>query len=155
MTEQTIKNLRVNIDEVFQRINSVPKSRETALAYTSAQLSKMWLGKVLQYYGVANPYPNSKDSSNITIEPTADVANIGITSIEVDTEKRIQYIKWLRSIIDQIADVLVWDKEYKDGYNEWKKDEEIILAVRLAKQYIVESGMWLGMELGRIRDMQG
>jgi len=66
------KQLRKDTDEIIQRIKYLPPSRERSLAITKLQEGVMWLGMDLKRLGEANPYPNSKDSSNTIIEPTAD-----------------------------------------------------------------------------------
>ena len=74
-TEEEIKSnkqLRKDTDEIIQRIKDLPPSRERSLAITKLQEGVMWLGMDLKRIGTPNPYPNSKDSSNTKIEPTAD-----------------------------------------------------------------------------------
>lgn len=66
------KKLRQQIDSSIQMIKYLPASRERSLAITKLQEGVMWLGMDLKRLGEANPYPNSKDPSNIKIEPTAD-----------------------------------------------------------------------------------
>lgn len=72
------KELRRDTDAITQRVKVLPPSRERALAITKLQEAVMWLGMDLKRINdaapgaVENPYPNSKDPSNITIEPTAD-----------------------------------------------------------------------------------
>lgn len=66
------KSLRKATDEIIQAIKELPMSRERSLAITKLQEGVMWLGMDLKRLGEPNPYPNSKDASNTTIEPTAD-----------------------------------------------------------------------------------
>ncbi len=66
------KSLRKATDEIIQSIKNLPNSRERSLAITKLQEGVMWLGMDLKRLGETNPYPNSKDASNIKIEPTAD-----------------------------------------------------------------------------------
>ena len=66
------KQLRKDIDDIIQRIKSLPPSRERSLAITKLQEGVMWLGMDLKRLNEPNPYPNSKDPSNDIIEPTAD-----------------------------------------------------------------------------------
>lgn len=66
------KDLRKDTDLIIQRVKSLPPSRERSLAITKLQEAVMWLGMDLKRLGEANPYPNSMDSSNTTIDPTAD-----------------------------------------------------------------------------------
>lgn len=73
-----IKSLRRDTDAIIQRVKALPKSRETSLVVTKLQEGVMWLGMELKRINeetpvaVENPYPNSKDPSNVKIDPTAD-----------------------------------------------------------------------------------
>ena len=66
------KQLRKDIDEVLQRVKSLEKSRETSLAITKLQEATMWLGMNLKRLGEQDPYPESRNPDNQSIEPTAD-----------------------------------------------------------------------------------
>jgi hypothetical protein len=72
------KELRRDIDALIQKLKEMPSSRERSLAITKLQEGVMWLGMDLKRINetnpgtIANPYPNSKDPSNLKIEPTAD-----------------------------------------------------------------------------------
>jgi len=72
------KQLRKDIDDIIQSAKNLPPSRERALAITKLQEGVMWLGMDLKRINdatpgiIENPYPNSKDTSNTKIDPTAD-----------------------------------------------------------------------------------
>ena len=66
------KILRVNLDRELQNLKQCHGSRERSLAITKLQESIMWLGMDLKRLNEPNPYPNSYDPSNNTIDPTAD-----------------------------------------------------------------------------------
>ena len=67
------KEFRVALDAVLQRIKAGKRlSRERSLAVTKLQESIMWLGMDLKDMHEPNPYPNSYNPSNTTIERTAD-----------------------------------------------------------------------------------
>jgi hypothetical protein len=66
------KTIRRDLDEIIQRVKELPASRERALTITKLQEGVMWLGMDLKRLNEPNPYPNSKDPSNLTIDPTAD-----------------------------------------------------------------------------------
>ena len=153
MTEQLIREERLALDGLGQYIQTLIPSREVSLAFTACQLGKMWLGKVLQAMEVSNPYPESKNPNSLQVEKTADTYKVEDAWSSEDTKDftQIQKIKWIRQQLDKVVNVLVWKKEYLDGYSSWKKDEEIILAIRTARERVIESGMWLGQELGKHR----
>ena len=73
-----VKELRRDIDVQIQNTKGLPPSRERALVITKLQEAVMWLGMDLKRINEEtpgaspNPYPNSKDPSNLKIEPTAD-----------------------------------------------------------------------------------
>lgn len=72
------KQIRKDTDAIIQTLKGLPPSRERALAITKLQEGVMWLGMDLKRINEANPgiqenpYPNSKDPTNLKIEPTAD-----------------------------------------------------------------------------------
>lgn len=66
------KTLRVQIDENIQKVKDLPASRERSLTITKLQEAVMWLGMDLKRLGTPNPYPNSRDTSNTVVDPTAD-----------------------------------------------------------------------------------
>lgn len=67
-----VKQLRCDIDPLIQRVRALqPGSRECSLVITKLQEAVMWLGMELKRLGEANPYPNSRDTSNAIVDPTA------------------------------------------------------------------------------------
>lgn len=73
------KKQRKDIDEIIQRIKTLPATRERSLAITKLQEGVMWLGMDLKRINeidaekCPNPYPSSKvPESGTKIEPTAD-----------------------------------------------------------------------------------
>ena len=72
-----VKELRRDIDAQIQKVKSLPPTRERSLVITKLQEGVMWLGMDLKRIGEAtgtptNPYPDSKNPGNTTINPTAD-----------------------------------------------------------------------------------
>lgn len=66
------KEFRVELDATLQKIKgSSRKSRERSLVVTKLQEAIMWLGMDLKDMNEPNPYPNSYNPSNATIDPTA------------------------------------------------------------------------------------
>jgi len=74
----SLKQYRKDIDGQIAKLKLWPPTRERSLAVTKLQEAVMWLGMDLKRIGeanpgmVANPYPHSKDPSNVIIDPTAD-----------------------------------------------------------------------------------
>jgi hypothetical protein len=68
------KELRLEIEKLKILVRTSPyKSAERTLAYRALQQAKHWLGEDLQELGTPYPYPNSMDTSNTIVDPTADV----------------------------------------------------------------------------------
>lgn len=73
-TEEEIiadKRLRIDGDALIQRVKELPSSRERSLVITKLQEAVMWLGMDLKRIVSANSYPNSRDTTNTIIDPTA------------------------------------------------------------------------------------
>lgn len=66
------KECRMAIDQVLQKVKSLPTSRERSLTITKLQEGIMWLGMDLKRLGSTNPYPDSMNPSNANVEKTAD-----------------------------------------------------------------------------------
>lgn len=66
------KQGRVDIDVLIQRLKSAPQSPERSVAIHKLTEAVMWLGMDLKRLGTPNPYPNSRDTSNVVVDPTAD-----------------------------------------------------------------------------------
>lgn len=72
------KELRRDLDVQIQKVKGLPPSRERSITVTKLQEAVMWLGMDLKRISdsnpgsAPNPYPDSKDPSNTTINPTAD-----------------------------------------------------------------------------------
>lgn len=69
------KALRRALTDLGDLLNKSPvKSRNRSIAYTAIEDAVMRLGKDLQECDVPNPYPNSRDTSNTKVDPTAPEA---------------------------------------------------------------------------------
>ena len=66
------KQARMDIDAVLRKLHSMVPCREVSLAVTKLQEGVMWLGMNLKRLNEDNPYPNSMNTNNEKIEPTAD-----------------------------------------------------------------------------------
>ncbi|MCC6865478.1 MAG: hypothetical protein IT280_04895 [Ignavibacteria bacterium] len=119
-------------------------TREKAL--NNLKLAKMWLGKVLGELGSLNPYPQSMNPKSSVIEAEADVYK-GPLDIEYFTIP--SGIKETRRLIEKLL------PEYK---NMVKEDAEyhpfnsVGMFLKESELRLTEAKLWLGMELGEIRD---
>jgi hypothetical protein len=66
------KHLRKDIDDELQRVRNLPQSLERDHVIMKLSEGIMWLGMNLKRLNEPNPYSNSKDPTNVRIEPTAD-----------------------------------------------------------------------------------
>lgn len=140
--EEKIKEIRVQIDAAFQLTGMLRSSREVALAKTHFQEAKMSLGKVLGYIGAANPYPESKNPNSPVIEKTADTA-INTKLPHQDIVANIKAVRQLADTISHSLEILVLPADRSDKCQLFYED--CFLQVN-------KGMMWLGMDLGRIRD---
>lgn len=145
---ETIKLYRVNLDKQFTIMQNLQGSREISIAITSAQNAKMWLGMALHKLGAENPYPDSKNAANTKIEPTADTWN-GDVCKELAGIGHTQKVKQLRFELTALADEI----ENLKSSEMFSHIIETMMFHSFIKswEYVVESNMWLGMELGRIK----
>lgn len=146
--EQQIRNIRIELDELIQFTKELENSREIALAITSIELSKCWLGKCLQEIGTPNPYPESRNPENKIIAPTAEASKAGtIISIQgwenLDSITKIKSLRVLLNVTD----------------SELRSIEPSKLSTKMAQEFLFQSylecikaQMCLGMSLGAIRD---
>jgi hypothetical protein len=67
------KSARKDIDTIVDMVREfLLSSRETSTAITKLQEARMWLGEELRRLADTNPYPNSKDPTNLIIDPKAN-----------------------------------------------------------------------------------
>lgn len=145
---ETIKDIRIELDGISSLIKNLPDSEFTSKALTASQLSKMWLGKTLKELGNKNPYPESKNPESTRIEPTADKAEYGHVEdcFKDQSFNDIQKVKWIRAELERIENKIFELKSLSPVTYRFN-----IYSTNSFNQ-CVEAGMWLGMELGRIRE---
>lgn len=66
------KLMRKFLDIVVQKVKILQSTKATNLVITKIQEGVMWLGMHLKELGTPDPYPTSRDNSDMTIHPTAD-----------------------------------------------------------------------------------
>ena len=140
---KSIKDLRIEIDTIINTLLSkeITPSREVSLSLTNAQRSKMWLGKVLEAAGRENPYPEGKNPNSNVIEPQAEHTEATL-AFAPGTDQTAR-VKYLRKAMDSIIDGLLIHVGGDTPRMMYMFSGEAYMA-------IVESQMWLGMELNRI-----
>lgn len=69
------KALRRSLTDLGEMLSKSPvKSRHRSIAFTAIEDSVMRLGKDLSECSEPNPYPNSRNTANLTVDPTAPEA---------------------------------------------------------------------------------
>ena len=146
--EILIRQTRSGIDEIFTLAGTLDPSREIASAKTSFEVSKMMLGKVLSTMGTTNPYPDSKNPESPKIEPTAEKSEpLGFPE-GID---HVTKVKTLRQEADHLCkriEEMRLSEENSSNPPVWNR----VLFLNDAYLECQKGMMWLGMELGRIRD---
>lgn len=139
-----IIEFRKKISELLNTIGSkgfLP-SREMSLAKTDCQRSFHHLGLQLKSMNEKNPYPESTNPDSKIVEPIADAV---YSEIPLHGTTQLERVKDLRGHVQQIIDE--YDNEgYPLSYElrHFKKSQD----------WLTEVKMWLGWELGRIRDQR-
>lgn len=162
-----IKQIRLELDTIYNSFQFLKPSRHISLASTGIEMAKMQLGKVLNFLNAPNPYPDSTNTSNNKIEPQADhsQATLKAKFDEIEgglTEKeepnfhalniQIARVKCMRgeikSVIEKITLAFGQSGLSEDNVN-------LFLRIHLTQVYLRadESVMWLGRELNSIHEL--
>lgn len=147
------KELRNRIQVLKNTIPNLPSSRPVVLANTSVQTAMMWSGNILKALsGGETPYANDGKRTKVTdIEPMFektdnsfklsgnDVADIDLLRQEISKE------------IASIEDFMLQPGSIEEDLSD-RGEMQFMIAVGSVMQYLTETRMWLGMQLGAIRD---
>lgn len=142
-------------NQIYSQIGNLTKAKN------SLYLAKGWLGKLLGELGTENPYGSGYKTKE-DIRPTADVKDLSEldTDWQFDTIKwtdsnSIERLDWLRSSIEEVCKQVKYiDKETNEleKPTNWLNTREKNICRTNSWTYLCEAKMWLGFELGRIRD---
>lgn len=147
---EQVKSHRIEVNKIINTIRTYPTNRELALAITSAQMARQWMGKMLGTLNTKHPYPESTNPESPVIEPMAEDTKEMLDNYN-GTRPRTAVIKELRkhceTLIDgpnglkDMAQISVWDDDH-------------IQAIYAMQAFVnlTQCKMWLGEELGRIRN---
>lgn len=124
-------------------------SRESSLALTNMQQAMMHCGNTIKLLDGGNVYPTSTDPATTTIDPYHVDNEIGEIVFPEETKSytRSQTMKFLRAEVESVGD------EFLAVANR-NPDMNGVLLFTVIYLYLVQSKNWLGMELGRIRDLK-
>lgn len=154
------RELRKNLMIIGNTIDILKPSRELSLVKTNVQQAMMWTGTYMKFTKLGdNPYAKHDGNRKTVadIEPMFDATSTTIDK-EFIKEGLIPTIDKLRSYLGQISDNLTFYMTDRKGLNEVEMNlpsENIVQSnISLFNIYtnVSQSRMWLGMQLGAIRD---
>ena len=144
-----MKNKEVSIGGLRQEVSAIINtlgpgclmpSREISLARTDAQRAFHNLGLHLQAMGEKTPYQEADNPESKTIEDVKDGTD---DFIILKGETQLERVKELRAHIQDTID------SYKD--HSFPESTQFANFYQ-SRMHLIEAKMWLGWELGRIRD---
>jgi len=147
---QNAKQLRADLMALEEVLLAIKDSRETSTAYTHLQEARMGCGNLIKTLEPeSNPYPESHNPSSEKIEPVHIDQEITPMDIDPSTKEmsKTQLVKWLRFEIEARIQVTKGDAE--DFVQMWPTIHSVFIV-----NSMINAKNWLGMELGRLRDLQ-
>tara|TARA_R110000796_G_scaffold231853_8_gene349961 strand:+ start:12048 stop:12503 length:456 start_codon:yes stop_codon:yes gene_type:complete len=143
------KELRKRIMVFANSVDELDQSRELALAKTSLQKAMMWSGNYLKFTDSGdNPYANNGSRETVAdIEPMFDKTEAAISG-----DNPVIVVDNLRELIDEARKEVLEFSLKRPGASEASDEIMQYFIVISIIQHLMESRMWLGMELGRMRD---
>jgi len=147
-----LKETRVKYDLVLKLIDKLPNSRGKALAYTSLQKGRMYLGEVSRDLGTVYPYEKTKTATTAEgIQKAVDTSseNPTISGNEIEQLNKLRDVlqEGLDSLLKEFF-TLVKTRKTTDLKSRFELDADFAEAYRSIK----ESRIWLGVRLGEIKD---
>lgn len=142
----TIKKIRANTNALYELIESLHTSYEIERAVLCLKEARMELGRVLHELGSLTPYRHSKNPSNDILIDTSEMQ--GSPAIDNSEISHVRLIKGYRRRVDQLeVDLKEILKNCPEQENIWI-EEHLKEAIKL----LIRAGMWLGVELGRVKE---
>jgi len=151
----TIKEFRSRLDMFLNSLPLLHLSAEMTLAKRSLQMSFSWLGKALKEQGSKTPYTSSEDPGSSHIEPLADhnprqsLANVFENIDETHTARVKAFRAKMTEYIKEFTDFL--NREI-NNLKETDENRQYGWAIFFSLKSAKEAKIWMGWELGRIRD---
>ena len=152
-----MRGTRLEMIVLVNTVNTLTPSRELSLVKTHLQTAQMWVGEYLKVSGEGeNPYAklDGKRETIKDIEPLFDSVTATLSS-DVLNRGRIVVVDTIREILSKNIETSYNDLMQMGGYD---SSMDIVTKMKIqtaTHQFIIhatEARMWLGMELGRIRD---
>lgn len=147
MTIETVKNIRIGLDEKIRLMTiyleeRVYRQQFTLLIVLQLTMARMWMGKLLGEMGTDNPYPNSTNPENNIVDAATDKSAPGVQSVPLWT---IEEVKRHRKDLEEM--IVQWTAFFKEEYFVPETTPLKFLCVEKVLGYLMEAKMLLGMEL--------
>lgn len=164
------KELRVYIDGISQLVKYLHtttdvnnwrpfNSHEVNQCYDALMFGKAWLGKCLEELDVPTPYSNDGNRKTVQdIEPVADtIDNQRETKLlflweSYENFKQLNEIEKIDCLREEIKNLTVSVKFLDHESFGEKITREFAIARTNSYSYLCEARMWLGFELGNIKE---
>lgn len=144
MTPEEIKEIRTQLDSLAEAVTIFRQTPEVTLSWRALQMSKGWLGKLLEFGGTPSPYSVVEKAKDIP--PTADTGE----ARELPDD-RLAAMNQLRDEIGALTERLSEHVSRARHILTHNKDWQVYAALLNAWKYCAEARMWLGFELQNIK----
>lgn len=154
------KELRRGMIVLDNTVSKLPSSRELSASKTSIQKAMMWTGTYMKFANLGdNPYAKH-DGNRMTVKDIEPMFDATAETLPKDIMSKgvIHTADKMRTYLQEQLDALMFFSlnEEKLVAEEQNFTEEQIIHTNMCMfnvyTNLTEARMWLGMELGRIRD---
>ena len=154
------KELRRGMIVLANTVYKLPSSRELSASRTSLQKAMMWIGTYMKFAELGdNPYAKHDGNRETVkdIDPMFD-ATAETFSKEIMDKGVIYTSDQMRTYLQEQLDAIIVYMTSTEGLSELEANytpaQVVHTSLCLTNIYtnLTEARMWLGMELGRIRD---
>ena len=155
LAKRFVRAMRVRLDEIYQRFDKLPKTREVASAKTGVQTGFMFLGLELAHLGSGNPYPESMNASNSIIENPQDKwdgKKSILTTEHVSDEKQIEFTKWLRLELQFTLDAIKSYQRFIRPSNNSSLEISNHLNLGAVIIEVTKGKLWAGQQLNNFNE---
>lgn len=154
------RDLRRSMIVLVNTVNVIESSRETALAKTAMQKAMMWTGTYMKFSGLGeNPYEKN-DGTRKTVADIQPMFDFTLETLHADllSEGQISVVDSMRTYLGEQIDAFMaygTNTELIQEMESTLEPENLVhtnMCMFNIYTALTEARMWLGTELGRIRD---
>ena len=141
---------RERLDSTKVAIGKLPRSRGQALAFTSLEKGRMYVGELCRELGKAYPYEATKKAT--TAEGIQEAVDLSTKEIHLG-DNEISNLNFLRDDIEVETKVLLDSIREIQAPND--RMDQFVMNTKASEAYrgLLEARMWLGIRLGELRDL--